>query len=90
MNASIRCKADVNQWRSTKEVIRWFNNLENKKQLSYLTFDIVDLYPLVTDNQLIKTLKWAQKYNNMAVTEFDPIMHARRTIPFDHKGNVWT
>ena len=57
MNVSIRCKADVNQWRSTKEVIRWFNNLENKEQLSYLTFDIVDFYPSITDNLLIKTLK---------------------------------
>ena len=90
MNVSIRCKADVNQWRSTKEVIRWFNNLEDKKQLSYLSFDIVDFYPSITDNLLIKTLKWAQKYHNIAVTEFDAIMHARRTILCDHKGNVWT
>ena len=85
MNVSIRCKAVVNQWRSTKEVIRWFNNLENKKQLSYLTFDIVDFYPSNTDNLLTKTLKWAQKYHNIAVTEFETIIHARRTILCDHK-----
>ena len=90
MNASIRCKADANQRRSTKEVIRWFNNLENKKQLSYLTFDIVDFHQSITDNPLNKTLKWAQKYHNIAVTEFDAKMHARTTIPFDHKGIVWT
>ena len=90
MNVSTRRKADVNQWRSTKEVIRWFNNLEDKKQLSYLTFDIVDFYPSITDNPLIKTLKWAQKYHNIAVTEFDAIMHAGRTILCDHRGNVWT
>ena len=57
MNVSIRCNADVDQWRSTKEVIRWFNNLENKEQLSYLTFDIVDFYPSITDYLLIKKLK---------------------------------
>ena len=89
MNVSIRCKGDVNQWRSTKEVIRWFNNLEDKKQLSYLTFDIVDFYPSITDNLLTKTLKWAQKYHNISVAEFDAIMHARRTILYDHKGNDW-
>ena len=60
MNVSIRCKADVSQWRSTKEVIRWFNNIENKKQLSFLTFDIVDFNPSITDNLLIKALKWAR------------------------------
>ena len=58
--------------------------------LLYLTFDIVDFYPSITDNLLTKTLKWAQKYRNIAVTEFDAIMHARRTILYDHKGNVWT
>ena len=90
MNVSIRCKADVNQWRSTKEVIRWFNNFEDKKQLSYLTFHIADFYPSITDDLLIKTLNWAQVNHSIAVTEFDAIMHARRTILYDHKGNVWT
>ena len=89
MNASIRCKADVNQWRSTKEVIRWVQQLRNKKQLSYLTFNIVDFYTSITDNLLIRTLNWAQKYHNITVMEFETIMHARRTILCDHKGNAW-
>ena len=50
----------------------------------------MDFYPSITDNLLIKTLKWAQIYHNIAVTEFDAIMHARRTILCDHKVNVWT
>ena len=70
MNISIRCKADVSQWRRAKEVIRWFNDLENKKQLSFLTLDIVDFYPSIADSLLIKTLKWAQKYHNITETEF--------------------
>ena len=65
MNVSIICKAGVNQWRNTKEVMRWFNNLENKKQLSYhyiiITFDIVDLCPSITDDLLFKTHKKAEK-----------------------------
>ena len=55
MNVSIRCNADEDQWRSTKEV--WLNKLENKKQLSCHTFDIVDFYPSITVYLLIKTLK---------------------------------
>ena len=90
MNISIRCKADVNQWISTKEVIRWLNNLENKKQLPYLTLDIVYFYSSINDNLLIKTLKWAQIYNNITATELDTIIHARRTILYNHKRNVWT
>ena len=90
MSISIRCKADVNQWGSTKDVIRWFNKLENKKQLSYLTLDIVDFYPSITDNLLIKTLKLAQRYHYITATEFETIIHARKTILYDHKGNVCT
>ena len=48
----------------------------------------MDFYPSITDNLLTKTLKWAQKYHNITVTEFDALMHARRTILYDHKGNV--
>ena len=51
---------------------------------------VVDFYPSITDNLLIKTLKLAQKYHNIVVTEFDAIMHAIRTILYDHKGKVWT
>ena len=61
--------------------------LRKTKQLSYHTFDIVDLYPSITDYLLIKKLKWAQKYHNITETEFETIIHARRTILYDHKGN---
>ena len=66
------------------------HNLKNKKQLSYLTFYIVDFNPSIADNLLTKTHKWAQRYHYITVTEFETIMHARRTIQYDHKGNDWT
>ena len=49
-----------------KEVMRWFNNLENKMLLSFPPFYIVDFYPAITDILLIKILKWSQKYHNIA------------------------
>ena len=56
MNISMKCKADVNQARSTKKVIRLFNKLENEKQLSFLTFDIVVCYTSINDNLLLRHL----------------------------------
>ena len=53
--------------------------------------DIVDFfYPAITGNLLTETLKWAQKYHNITETEIETIIHARRTILYDHKDNVWT
>ena len=50
----------------------------------------MDFYPSITDNLLTKTPKWAPKYHYIAATEFETIINARRTILYDHKGNVWT
>ena len=36
----LRTKLDLNQWRSTQEVIDWFNGLENKHELKFIKFDI--------------------------------------------------
>ena len=53
------------------KVPKKFNNLEKKKQLSFLAFHIVDFYPSITDNLLIKTIRLAQKYLNITDTEFE-------------------
>ena len=45
INRDIKDKCSVNQWKSTKDVLDWFNNLNNKSTLSFLVFDIVEYYP---------------------------------------------
>jgi hypothetical protein len=36
INRDLRNKLGINQWRSTKDVLRWFSTLENKRTLKFL------------------------------------------------------
>ena len=49
INQEILKKIDVNQWKNTNNVISWFNNIENKKDCTFIQFDIKDFYPSITE-----------------------------------------
>ena len=58
--ARLRTKLDLNQWRSTQEVVSWFNGLKNKQKLKFIKFDIESFYPSITKELLNKTITWAR------------------------------
>ena len=49
-NSIIRAKTKLRQWRSTKEVIAWFESLENKQKCKFIKFDIAEFYPSISDS----------------------------------------
>jgi len=81
-------KIKVNQWKSTKEVIDWFKNIEDKSNYRFLTFDIVAYYPSITPDLLDKALQFAR--SKMFINDFDlqVIRQARKTFLF-HKETPW-
>ena len=89
INRDIKDKCSVNQWKSTKDVLDWFNNLNNKSTLSFLVFDIVEYYPSITENLLEETLTWAKNFTDISEVEHDTIMHARKTLLFDNSERPW-
>ena len=88
-NNNIRTALRLNQWRNTNAVIDWFTNLKNKNALTFITFDIVEFYPSITEELLTKCIKWAQQYTHIGKIEQDTILHARRSLLFDTKGRAW-
>ena len=46
-NENLRVKLKVNQWRSTQDVLNWFNSIENKLRKHFIQLDIVDFYPSI-------------------------------------------
>ena len=89
INNEIRSKLQVNQWRNTAAVLEWFDALENKKEISFMIFDIVDYYPSISESLLKKTLEWAKNYTNITKEEERCILHARKTLLFDHEKRTW-
>ena len=90
INTDIRSKCKLNQWKNTKDAINWFSQLRQKNKLTFLTFDIIDFYPSISDELLNKSIEWARKHTSIDDQEYETIMHSRRTLLHDNKGNMWT
>ena len=61
INTSLRNLIKVNQWKDTREVIKWFKNITNKQKHKFIVFDIKDFYPTITKDLLTKSLKFAEE-----------------------------
>ena len=48
VNKKIISALTLNQWKNTTAVLNWFNNVENKNQYSFITFDVADFYPSIS------------------------------------------
>ena len=48
MNKEITSSIRVNQWKNSSAVIKWFINIENKSNYSFIIFDIQDFYPSIS------------------------------------------
>ena len=60
INQGILKKIDVNQWKSTSNVINWFNNIESKEDCTFIQFDIEIFYPSITEKILEKAISYAK------------------------------
>ncbi len=78
----------INQWKNTSCVLKWFNNLGNKKSLSFISFDVCDFYPSITEKLLNKALDFASKYRKISKQERDIILHAMQSLLF-WNGTPW-
>ena len=57
--SDIRSRTQSNHWRGTGDTISWFTNLPNKNRHSFLSFDIVDYYPSISEKLLHDAISWA-------------------------------
>ena len=42
INSELRIILGLNQWKSTRSVTEWFNNIENKQSCTFIQLDIRD------------------------------------------------
>ena len=65
MNSDIIENLQLNQWRHTDAVLKWFNNITDKSNRSFIQFDIKEFYPSITENNLQQTLKFTKQLTNI-------------------------
>jgi len=85
----------ANLWRSTGNVIEWFKTIPDKDQHAFITFDVCDFYPFISEELLIKALDYVSKLTTVTQEDRQIIIHAKdrsciTKTPQGHKGTVTT
>ncbi len=89
VNSNLRKILNLNQWKNTQNVIEWFGNIKEKHRYSFISFDIVDFYPSISENLLDQALSWASNLAIITKDEISIIKHARKSVLFND-GKPWT
>lgn len=88
INNSVRAANHLQQWRSSIEVIDWFNNIDNKSGKTFISFDIIEFYPSISKSLLNKALNYAASYYDISQQERDIIIQSKRSLLY-YKAEPW-
>ena len=80
INDDIRSKLKVNQWRNSQSVIEWYKKISNKPRHTFVSFDIVEFYPSITEDLLDKAISWARAFVDISHEHVSIIKHARKSL----------
>jgi hypothetical protein len=78
----------LNQWKNSLSVIDWFKNIKSKPGHSFLSFDVAEFYPSITEELLDNAITWARGYVNIDDKQINLIKHARKSLLFND-GKTW-
>ena len=76
INKEITKATKLNLWRSTSNVIEWFQAIPNKSQHAFITFDVCDFYPSISEQLLTKALDYASQFTHISPQDRHIITHA--------------
>ena len=84
INKSLLSNTKVNQWKNTSDAITWFKNISNKKQSSFINFDVENFYPPISEKLLIDALNFAKSSINITEQNLSIIMQSKKTLLFQN------
>ena len=82
INSKIVLATKVNLWRSASNVIKWFNGIPEKCQYPFITFEVCEFCPSISEKLLMKALDYASR--------FTKISHQDRQLLFTRKDHSST
>ena len=88
INNRLRSKLHVNQWQNSTSVIDWFNFIINKPSHVFLSFDIVEFYPSISESLLDEVIAWGKSLTNIPDDQLAVIKHARKSLLF-YNDKTW-
>ena len=84
----VRGKLNLNQWKNSNDVIEWFRSIPDKSNCTFVTFDIVEFYPSISEELLKRALDFAAGHTTVTEEERNIIFHSRKSLLF-HNNTRW-
>ena len=75
----------VNQWKNTSSVLQWYKSLPNKCKSAFISFDVVEFYPSITEDLLRRALDFASNYVNISTDDRQIIIRAKHSLLFNNE-----
>ena len=67
------------------DTIDWFKKIKDKKRSTFVQFDIIEFYPSITKELLVRSLNHAREYTEITEEEIEIILARRKTILSDNR-----
>ena len=77
---TVKSKSHLVQWKNSDATIDWFRKLENKSNLHFLQFDVVDFYASITPQLLENSLTFAAEYTPISQLTRDTVLQATNSF----------
>ncbi|XP_041361021.1 LOW QUALITY PROTEIN: uncharacterized protein LOC121377181 [Gigantopelta aegis] len=88
INIQIIKATKVNLWRNTSSAIEWFKNIPEKRKHAFITFDVCNFYPSISEDLLRKALDYASTFTDITQQDQEIIIHTKRSLLY-HKDSPW-
>ena len=88
INSKIRQSTGVLQSRGTPAVVSWFKNFPYKERCKFLTFDVVDFYPSISEKLLNEGITFAKQFVEINNDDSKIIYHCRKSLLFS-RDSAW-
>ena len=85
INANLRTTLNINQWKSTSDVIEWFKVIGEKEKHKFMMFDVKDFYPSISEKLLTNAIKFAERTLTINQKDKEIVFHARKSLLFNKK-----
>ena len=88
INSKLLSKLSVNEWKNTISVIKWFENINNKRLYKFLQFDIKDFYPSIKETLLNEAIQFVKEHVPITREDVEVIFQARKSVLYNN-GEPW-
>ena len=85
---SLRQALNINQWRSTKDCIKWFEEYDKNDRCSFIKNDIREFYPSITERTLDRALDLAKEYMVIPLDKVEIIKRCCKKLLY-YEDSIW-